>query len=498
MERNNITFKELVNGDYGRKVAYTDVERITEENIVRVVGEAIGVHNRNRQAIRYLWRYYKGDQPVLYRVNRARDDINNKVVENRSFEIVAFKNSQTNGEALQIISLKEDDSVNKAVDRFNDYNRAVDKHMIDISSGEWTSATGTGFKAIQRTGGEVPYRWVSPSPMNTFCIYYRSNDEQALACQELKDDKGDSYYLCFSETMEYRIQNGTLLSTLDTNGNMVKSKPHGFGDFPIREYPNNQSRISDIELVSTCLDALNEMQSDRVDSVQGFVQSWIKFVNCDIDSETFEKMKMEGALTVKSNNGENKADVDILSNELDQTGGQTLKDDLWDSALSILGIPNKETQNSGGDTMGAVQLRAGWDFSKQRAKLKDPYVIAPEKKLDMVAMNIIRQSKGEAECPLGIMDFTIQVNHSPQDNMQVKAQVFVMLVQAGIHPLIAMKTCGLWNDAEKTFLLSKPYLEVLYKTIDQIEDKEAQEQKAQKIMEQINGINGQDSQEKEQ
>lgn len=492
MERNNITFQELVNGDYGRKVAYTDVERITEENIVRVVGEAIGVHNRNRQAIRYLWRYLKGDQPALYRVNTARDDVNNKVVENRAYEIVQFKNGQTNGEPIQAYSLKEDDNINKAVDKFNDYCRAAHKHSVDVSSGEWTSAVGTGFKAVQRKQGDVPFRYVMPSPMNTFAIYSRSTGEEMLYCQELKDDKGENYILCFDETMEYRIKNGALMETLDTNGQMVKSKPHGFGDFPIREYPNNQNRLSDIELVISCLDAINEMQSDRVDSIQQFVQSWVKFVNVDIDSETFEKMKMEGALVVKSNNGENKADVDILSNELDQGGGQTLKEDMWNSTLSILGIPNKE-RNTGGDTQGAVQLRNGWDFAKSRAKLKDPYTVKPEKQLAMVALNINRQANGDSDCPLKEMDFDVKVDHSPQDNMQVKAQVYQMLVQCGIHPLIAMKTCGLWGDAEKTYLLSKPYLDVLYKTIDQIEDKEEQERKAQELIAQYENGETQDT-----
>lgn len=58
-----------------------------------------------------------------------------------------------------------------------------------------------------------------------------------------------------------------------------------------------------------------------------------------------------------------------------------------------------------------------------------------------------------------------------------------VLLQAGIHPLIAIATVGLWGDAEKTFNLSKPYLENLYKTID---DAEAQKAKAQEIVDQMN------------
>ena len=73
----------------------------------------------------------------------------------------------------------------------------------------------------------------------------------------------------------------------------------------------------------------------------------------------------------------------------------------------------------------------------------------------------------------------MQINHSPQDNMYTKSQTLLQLLKCGIHPLIAIKTVGLWGDAEKTFLLSKSYLDNLWKTID---DAEEQERKAQEIV----------------
>ena len=42
-------------------------------------------------------------------------------------------------------------------------------------------------------------------------------------------------------------------------------------------------------------------------------------------------MRQEGALVVKSNNGsENKADVDVMSQELNQTEGQVVFNDLFE------------------------------------------------------------------------------------------------------------------------------------------------------------------------
>lgn len=449
-------FHDLVKGRYGRKIAYANVEQITADNIVNVVGNCIGAFYFNKTIIRYLWNYYKGDQPVLYRTKVQNADITNKVPENHAYEIVQFKVGQTYGEPIQLISRKDDDRINNAVDEFNDYLTDANKQEKDIKAGEWQSATGTSFKAVQITNGDIPFRIVAPTPMNTFVIYNESTEEPLLAIQELKDADGQMYKLCYTDSYECKI----------VNGEVRDWKLHGFGGIPIVEFPNNHERISDIELVIGLLDAINTMQSNRMDGVEQFVQFWIKFVNCDIDPETFEKMKISHALTVKSNNEQNKSDVDIMTQELNQTECQVAKDDLWDNAQSILAIPTRESQNSGGDTQGAVSLRAGWDFSKTRAKQKDPIIKTSEKRLAKVILNVIRIK--DHDLGLTARDFDVQINHSPLDNLYTKTQALDQMLKAGINPRIAVSTCGLWGDAEKVFIQSKPYFDVLYKTVDMV------------------------------
>lgn len=467
---NKMLFQDLVKGCYGRKISYTDVETITDENIVKVIGNCIGAFCYNKTVIEYLWNYYKGDQPVLYRTKVSNEDICNSIVENHSYEIVQFKVGQTYGEPIQFVSRKEDDATNKAVDTLNDYMENANKQEKDIKAGEWQSATGTSFKAAQFSNGDIPFRIVAPTPMNTFVIYNRGTEEPILSVQELKDENGKSYKQCYTDTHECKI----------VNSQVVDWKLHAFGGNPIIEFPNNHERLSDIEIVISMLDAINNMQSNRMDGIEQFVQSWIKFVNCDIDEEQFEKMKMSHALVVKSINKDNKSDVDVMDRELNQTQAQVAKEDVWDNALSILAIPNKQG-NTGGDTQGAVELRNGWDFSKTRAKLKDPIVKSCEKRLAKVVLNIIRIK--DHDLGISVRDFDVQINHSPQDNMYTKAQTLQLLLQSGIHPLIAVRTVGLWGDSEKTYLQSKPYFSNLYKTIEDVEE---QEKKAQEIVNNMN------------
>lgn len=475
---NTMRFQDLVQGRYGRKIAWTNVEKIDKSNILKVLGECIGVFNYNKPIIKYLWDYKNGDQPIRYRKKTIRDDIKNVVVENHAWEIVRFKNGQTYGEPLQLVATSEDEKVNKAVEQLNQYLNKSQKRRKDIDSGEWTSAVGTGYKAVMLNHGKnIPFGIAVPTPMNTFVIYQKTTQEPIMAVQELRDADGYTYYLCFTDTYEYKVQNSRLISWEDGN----TEKLHVFGGIPIVEYPNNQCRISDIELVIDMLDAINNMQSNRMDAIEQFVQSWIKFINCEVDEETFARMKQAGALTVKSNNGENKADVDIMTQELNQTESQVAKDDLWDNTLSILAIPNRS--DGSGDRQGATYIKNGWDFSKQSAVLKDAYTIEAETKLCEVILNVIHVEKGANECPISIMDFDVHILHSPTDNMYTKAEALQMLLNAGISPLVAIKTCGLWSDAEKVFLDSKPFLDAIYKTIDEIDPNGEEQKRAQQILE---------------
>lgn len=467
---NNKSFQDLVKGQYGRKIAYVNYSEVTEDNVVEIAAKGLTVLNWNRAAIRYLYDYYKGDQPSLYRSKTVRDDINNPVVENRAFEFVSFKNGQTYGEPVQCVSLRNDEKTNEAVDKLNSYNRNAGKLVADIESGEYTSSVGQGYKAIQRTGRElIPYRVISLNPMNTIIVYSELTKEPLLSVQQLKDQNNDQYLHCFSETKEFIIKNGALRNIETTPDGVAKtSRLHVFGGIPIVEYPNNAARLSDIELVISLLDAINETQSNRVDSIAQLVQSYFKFVNCDIDRDNFEAMKQAGAIVVQSNamNGA-MADVGLLTQELDQKGTQTAKGDLLEAAQDVLAIPNRQG-NTGGDTGTAVQYRNGFDLARQRANLKDPFICSADKQLNKVALTVIRQTKGENECPINELDYEVHIIHSPTDNLLTKSEALEILLRSGIHPLVAIKVTGLWADAEKIYLQSKPYLDGKYKTIDQM------------------------------
>lgn len=455
---NKRSFVDICKGSFGRKVAYTGASVITSENVLKVVGKAIGILNYNRPFIRYLHDYYVGDQPILYREKTVRPEINNKTVENHALEIVRFKTGQTYGEPIQYVSRKKDDAINKAVDSLNDYMRDAHKQARDIELGTWQSSVGTAYKASLKAkkNSLIPFRIHVPTPLNTIIVYSLEDGRDMLSIQQLKDENEEQYYLCFSEDKYFIIKNGQI----------TKNGINGFGGIPITEYPNNPDRLSDIEIVITALDQINKMQSDRMNGIEQFVQAFMLFKNCEINKDEFIEMSQLGAIQVKDSAQTNKSDVKLMTAELNQEQTQVSKDDVYRQVLVVEGMPDRQ-QNSGGDTGQAVYLRNGWDFAEQRAKLDEPFIIEAEKKHCQIVLNIIKQTTNDV--PLTVRDFDVKITRNSTDNMLVKAQSLDYLLKNKVNPLIALTTCGLFGDPEKVWIMSKPYMDTIFKTQEQLD-----------------------------
>ena len=165
---NKSNFIDLCRGDFGRKIAYTGIEQITSDNVAKVVSDTIGIHNRNRTMIDYLYRYYKGDQPILYREKLVRPEVNNKVSENHALETVKFKAGQIYGEPIQFVCKKKNTNAetNEQVDLLNDYLDEANADARNIQLGIYQSAIGTAYKAILREDD-----WTEDSDMPPFRIF---------------------------------------------------------------------------------------------------------------------------------------------------------------------------------------------------------------------------------------------------------------------------------------------------------------------------------------
>ena len=105
----------------GRRIITSGVKEITGDNVIDVLQKTMLEHELNRSEIDYLYRYYKGDQPVRYREKTVRPEICNKIVENRANEIVSFKVGYLCGEPIQYVSRGGDENIVNQINALNEY-----------------------------------------------------------------------------------------------------------------------------------------------------------------------------------------------------------------------------------------------------------------------------------------------------------------------------------------------------------------------------------------
>lgn len=437
---------------FGRKVIYSSESEITRENVVKVLKKAMNVHLINSSEIDYLYRYYRGNQPILQRVKQVRPEINNKIVENHALEIVDFKKGYVFGEPIQYVRRGESEEISEKITQLNEYMFAEDKAARDKELAEWFYICGTSYRMVlpdEQAGvdpDDSPFEIDTLDPRYVFVVYNNGFGKKPLmGVKYIETEENQRIFSVYTRDMYYEI----------IDDKIIDSKPHVLGDIPIIEYPANSARLGAFEVVLPLLDSLNNIVSNRMDGIEQFVQAFMKFVNCDIDEEQFTALKEMGALKIKSDSN-NPADVDIVSKELNQSQVQVTKDDLYQMVLIICGMPDRKGVNrSTGDTGQAVLLRDGWSAAEARAKDTELMFKGSEKRFLRLVLRIMRDT---VKFNLRLSEIDIKFTRNKTDSLLVKSQGLQNQLEAGIHPQIAIAHCGLYSDPEQVYLDSREYL----------------------------------------
>lgn len=450
---------------FGRSPVLVDYEEVGDDNLLDALHDALTQFAVNRGQCLYLWNYYRGNQPVLDRAKEVRPEINNKIVENHAQEVVAFKVGYQLAEPLQYTLRNHDGTTGpeggsdetetgytrhlKDLNELNTLMFAADKASSDRDLFEHMCVCGVGYRMIEASAdGDCPFSLHVLDPWDTFVArsssYHRS-PVMAVWVGRTQDGKGTPIYNVYTRKKWY----------LTDGKAVIDSRSHTYGGIPIVEYRLNSVRMGVFEPVLSLLDAINAIESNRLDGIEQTVQSLMKFVNCEVDETTFEAMVRLGAVKVSSPEGV-RADVDFIRNDLDQTQTQVTKDDLYQAVVNICGMPNRQAGGgSTSDTGAAVLLRDGWTLAESHAKNYELQFKRAEKELLALVLGVCEQSR-EVSVDLRLRDIELAFNRRNYENVQVKSQVLTtMLANDRIHPELAFKSCGMFTDPEAAYLQSK-------------------------------------------
>jgi len=431
---------------FGRRKIFTDVADITAENVVDVLNKALLTHSTNASEIDYLWNYYRGKTPVLGKVKEVRENINHKICVNRANEIVSFKMGYGFGEPIQYIRRGQDENLTDDINRLNEYMTIAGKQAADSRVAEWLYVCGLGMRmALPGMDADEPFKLYTLDPRHSFVVRYNGLGEPAvMGVKFVVRENQVPLYSVYTNTHYFEIESGRI----------VKESTHVLGCVPIFEYPANQARLGAFEIVLPLLDAINEIESNRLDDVVQFVNSFLALLGGAIDEETAKQLNEFKMLCLPEG-----VDAKYLSVALQQSDTQVMVDDLYDAVLTICGLPNRNGGSSTSDTGSAVIMRDGWESAEAQMKGVEQEFKESEKEFLRLILRILRDTPN-VEMNLQLRNIEAKFTRRNYDNLQTKSQVLItMLNNPRIHPELAFTHCGLFLDPESAYLQSKEWWE---------------------------------------
>lgn len=436
---------------FGRTVIYSDAEEITRDNLIDELSQALAIHSHNAGDIEYLYQYYKGNQPILYREKAVRPEICNNIVENRANEIVSFKTGYLMGEPVQYVGRTEAPNIANKIVKLNGYAFAEDMASKNKEMVDWMHICGLGYKIILPDDGErddSPFEVFVGDPRTTFVVYRSDLKKTPLfACSFVKKKSGVPRYSIYTKTRYYEVEDDIIWV----------ERPNWLGDIPIIEYPANTARLGAFEIVLPLLDAINNVDSNALDDIEQTVQALLLFHNVNIESEEFKKLRQEGALKFTDADPTMPGEVKYIVANLGVNETKVEADHLYDTVLTICGMPNRNGGSSTSDTGAAVIMRDGWSSAEARAKDTELMFKRSEKESLKLMLKIIRTID---ELDLKLADIDIRFTRRNYENIKEKAEVLTMMLNnEQIHPLLAFTHSGMFSDPQVAYKMSEEHLD---------------------------------------
>lgn len=470
---------------FGRKQIFCDKTNIDKTNILEVLSDAYFIHEQNRAEMLYLFDYVKGRQPILDREKQIRPEINEKIVDNMASEILEFKLGYEFGSPISYVQrARKDIKSRNALFSFfkklftSDESKkedlrvsAINEMMVeeckaakDLQLAKDVKTCGVGYRLILpkkiKTGVSV-FDLLVLNPMNTFVVY--SNDayrEPILGVSYFPHRDGSVTFGCYTKTSYFKIEMGITKGFED----WFEEKPNTVGMVPIIEYINDYDRMGCFERVIPLMDALNTIDSDRVNDIAQHVQNILWGDNVALDTEQYKKLRDDGMILTKSEQGRT-ATLKYLESVLNQSENQTLVDYVKQQILDITNTPSR-SELSGGSTGSATNMSTGWMAAETDAKEKEQIWSASERRETAIILKIIKDSN-EVDtdiAELNLSDIEIKFSRSRTYDLATKCNSLSALIGIGIDPLRAIEVVGLFTDPQQVALDSAERIDrILFK-----------------------------------
>lgn len=445
----------------GRIKIYTDVKKITSNNVIDVLSRAMIKHEQNRTQIRYLINFEKGDQPLM-REKKVRKDIDIKSISNLAHQITEFWLGYFWGNHMAFVQKSDKHPKNSnptdndsAITLLNEMYDAEDMESKDQLLAYYLEVCGTCCQLIdikrKPDDEDAVFDLVTLNPLYSFVVYSSDAYERPMmGVSYSEDEDGSRIFTCVADDAIYEIRDMVEI----VNGakkkdgmklNELEIPVNPFGRVNIVEFERATDRTGVFERQLDELNALNILESDLCNDVAQTTQAnwWGNDIELDKDDDGKVKGPQGGQWILTKTNGQGKQpNIKGLVLDYNYDGVLANIQAKHDGILERTFTP-KQTEQSGGSTTGATSLSSGWTATEAVACKQAAIIKKGFKERNCLALIAIKKSQDtDPESPLLKLknsDIEIRPIRQKSYDMATKINSLATMVQNFVHPRVAME-----------------------------------------------------------
>ena len=451
----------------GREKIFTDVKKITRDNVMSVLKKAYAEHRKNYCDIQNLINYEAGIQPLPYK-KIVRSDIDIRTTDNMANYVTEFNKGFFWGIPPIYTQRGNKEHHNTDADIDSSGISALNEMMINgLSIGrerqklaDFVEKTGIGHMIVniktrwddEMTKGAYAEVYALDSRY-AFTVYYSGiGQRKAMGVTYAKVSR-ENHFSCFTEDARYEIY-----------GNTVEEYPNFLKMIPIVEYERAVDRTGCFERQISLMDNLNSMVSNFANDVAQKTQEiwWgndIKFPE-DEKGNPIKPKSGQWLLTYTGGEGNNPK-IEPMSSTFDSSPTLAAIEDTRNEILKKCFVPMQYSSEGGGSTGVASSLSAGWDAAAVDALRKEQLISGADRELLILIIKAVELAPPKelpSDDPLRKIhasDIDIKYTRRQNWDLSTKANAYATLVSHGIHGRHALKVANMFEDVEQVYIDSK-------------------------------------------
>lgn len=371
--------------------------------------------------------YYKGKHAILER-EKDPDLKNNKVVVNHCKRIVDINAGTLFNQPVQY-QADEGLDIQPILDEFN--KQTIER--LDLDNGKKTGTFGKSYEYIyvkENDEGDTDIVSVLLDPRNAFIKYdstiERHKEYGVFWSEEDEETKITEWTIVDdSEVNIYELQNGKLTLIKERSG------PHLFGKMPMIEYLNNEEMQGDFEQAISLNDALNMLQSDRINDKEQLVQAILAIYGATVDEDDMRHLRTHRVLEIPDG-----VKAEYLIKPMDETSIEVLKKSIVDDIYTVTMTPNLSDEKFAGNASGVSLELKLIPFIQNIDNKKTFMSKGMDERFEIYANILFATKKMKQQVDASQMDMIFKHN-LPQNKLEA-AQIVTLL----------------WGKVDKATLLS--------------------------------------------